>query len=222
MKLVWVFGSGGHSKVVIDTLRASGTYEVAGALDDDPERWGTDVLGVPVLGGPSPEAIARFGIDWAVIAIGSNRSRAAISKRFSGGPSWASVVHPRAYVAPGVRIGAGTVIFAGAIVQPGAILGDHVILNTGCSIDHDCIIDDFSHVAPGAHLCGRVRVGRGAELGAGSSVTPGRTVDAWSIVGAGGVVVRDIPAGVTAKGVPARFPTPARQSPGARPQDVQA
>ena len=92
-----------------------------------------------------------------------------------------------------------------AFIQSDSIIGRHSILNTACSVDHDASIGDFAHVAPGAHLAGGVRVGEGALLGIGCSVLPGRTVGDWAIIGAGAVVLRDVPPGVTAKGVPARF-----------------
>jgi acetyltransferase EpsM len=52
---------------------------------------------------------------------------------------------------------------------------------------------------------GSVTLGEGAFLGTASVVTPGRTVGAWAVVGAGAIVVGDVPAGVTAVGVPARW-----------------
>jgi sugar O-acyltransferase (sialic acid O-acetyltransferase NeuD family) len=191
--------------VVIDALRASGAGEVAGVLDDDPGREGSDVLGVPVKGDVAEVTLARFGVERAVIAIGSNPARAAMARRLGPRLAWVKAVHPTAYVSPGVRLGAGSVVFAGAVVQPDTVIGEHAILNTMCSVDHDGAIGDFAHVGPGARLAGNVRIGEGAFLGVGSCVIPGRLVGAWSTVGAGGVVVTDIPGGVTAKGVPARF-----------------
>ena len=47
-------------------------------------------------------------------------------------------------------------------------------------------------------------VGEGALVGIGASVAPGCAIGARATVGAGAAVVRDIPAGATAVGVPAR------------------
>lgn len=196
---VAVLGAGGHAKVVIATLRSAGVPVVA-VLDDDPGTWGREVLGVPVRG-----AMAET-LDHArraVIAVGSNAARARIAAALPA-VEWATVIHGNAVIAEGVVIGAGSVVFAGAVIQPDAVLGDHVIVNTASSIDHDCEIGDCVHLAPGVRLAGDVVVERGAFLGIGSAVIPGRRIGAEAIVGAGAVVVRDVAAGATVVGVPAR------------------
>jgi sugar O-acyltransferase (sialic acid O-acetyltransferase NeuD family) len=204
MRSVWVFGSGGHAKTVIDTLRAMGDWDITGLLDDDRGRWGMEIMGIPVRGNISEESIARFGIERAVVAIGSNTARARTANRFAHLVSWVNAVHPRAYLASGVHLGAGSVVFAGTVVQPDTTIGDHVILNTMCGVSHDSVIGDFAHVGPGVHLAGNAKIGEGAFLGVGSCVLPGRAVGAWATIGAGGVVVTDVPERVIAKGVPAR------------------
>lgn len=205
MRSLWIIGSSGHAKVLIELIRAIGEFELAGVLDDDPRRWSQYLAGVEIRGGASPEEIRRFGIKDAVIAVGDNRSRAKIAERLEGGGlTWAALVHPTAYVASGVSLGEGTIVLAGAIVQTGSVIGRHAIVNTASSVDHDCNIGDFVHIGPGVHLAGRIRVGLGTLLGVSSCVVPGRTIGKWATVGAGGVVVRDVPDGVKAVGIPAR------------------
>jgi sugar O-acyltransferase (sialic acid O-acetyltransferase NeuD family) len=205
MEKLWIIGAGGHAKVVIDAARASGCFEPVGVLDDDPARRETTVLGVRVRGAIRPDAAGRFGIERAVIAIGSNRIRAEIAARLEGCFSWATIVHPAAVLGTGVEVGLGSVVFAGAILQPDTTIGRHVIINTACSIDHDGSVGDFAHVAPGVHLAGGVRLGEGSFLGIGACALPGSVIGDWATVGAGGVVTSNIPAGVVAKGVPARY-----------------
>lgn len=198
---VIVMGGGGHAKVVISTLHAAG-YRVSGVFDDDVEKIGQKILGVEILGtlNDVPDTSKAAG----VIAVGDNHTRARIVSRF---PSiqWVSVVHPQAYVAETAEIGCGTVVFAGAIIQPGSVIGEYVIINTGATVDHDCVIEDFVHIAPGCHLAGGVHLGTGAFLGIGSAVIPYKKVGTWAIVGAGGVVTKDLPDGVCATGIPARI-----------------
>lgn len=197
---VIVIGAGGHGKVVVATLQAAGR-PVLEVWDDDPERSGGELLGVPVVG-PIAERISGAEGRRAVLGIGDNRTRQRLASDLP--LVWTSIVHPKAVVHPSVWLGEGTVVFAGAVVQPDAVLGRHAILNTGATVDHDCAIGDFAHIAPGSHLSGEISVGEGAFLGIGVAVLPGRTVGAWATVGAGAVVVRDVPAAATVAGVPAR------------------
>lgn len=193
-----VLGAGGHAKVVIATLEAAG-WEVASAWDDDAERRGGEVLGVPVLGpiAGSPEA----GADGYVIAVGDNRERRRIAEELR--LPWVTAVHPAATVHPSVTLGEGSVVFAGAVIQPDSRLGRHAIVNTAASVDHDCRLGDFVHVAPGCRLGGCVTVGEGTLVGIGSSILPSVTVGSWSTVGAASTVIGDLGSHITAYGAPA-------------------
>jgi sugar O-acyltransferase (sialic acid O-acetyltransferase NeuD family) len=194
-----VVGSGGHAKVVIATARAAG-HTVSRVVDDDPARLGTEVLGAPVTWPTSP--VLADPDATVVLAIGNNRIR----ERIAGEARcrFATIVHPSAVVDPSARLGAGTVVFAGAVIQPDAALGAHVIVNTAASVDHDCALGDFVHIAPGTHLAGTVTLDTGVFLGIGSVVVPGVRIGAWTTVGAGACVIRDLPSGITAVGTPAR------------------
>jgi sugar O-acyltransferase (sialic acid O-acetyltransferase NeuD family) len=199
MAPLYVFGGGGHARVVVATAVAVG-FEVAGIFDDDASLAGSSVDGVPVLGpfeGTVPED-AR-----CIIAVGNNQTRARIAGRLEG-CVFASVVHPRATVHETVRLGHGTVVFAGAVIQPGTTIGRHGIVNTAATIDHDCTLGDFVHVAPGVHLAGNVALGDRAFMGIASAAIPGVRIGADATVGAGGIVVSDIPPDVTAVGIPAK------------------
>ncbi|GAA4018258.1 acetyltransferase [Deinococcus rubellus] len=207
MSGILVVGAGGHAKVVIATLLAAGET-VEGLLDDQPSRWGSMVLGYPVLG--SLEQLEKPD-SRAILAIGNNRVRQTLSERYPE-MAWVSAVHPNSVVHSSVRLGAGSVIFAGAVVQPDTTIGNHVIVNTAATVDHDCVLEDYVHIAPGTHLAGQVRLEQGAFLGIGSAAAPGVRVGAWATVGAGSVVIRDLPPHCVAVGVPAR-PRQAKDQP---------
>ena len=195
-----VIGAGGHGKVVVSTLQAAGLM-VDAVYDDDSAKHGRRVLGIPVLG-PVRQLRGKTGAR-AVIAVGDNGVRKRLTQELEG-LVWVSVIHPRAVVHESVLVGEGAVVFAGAVIQPEAVVGRHAIVNSAASVDHDCVLGDFSHVGPGAHLSGATVLGEGAFLGTASGTKEGVRVGAWTTVGVGGVVVRDLPERVVAVGVPAR------------------
>lgn len=184
--------------MVASTLIAAGN-EVIGFYADAPSAWGTEVLGIPVIG-PISE-ISSAHCSHAIIGIGDNEARKRLAARVD--IDWINVVHPFAWVHPDVRIGEGTIVCAGAIIQPEVQIGSHVILNTKASVDHHCRVGDYVHVAM-AHLAGHVSVDEGAFLALGSTVLPKLHVGAWSTAGAGAVVTKNVPPRTTVVGVPAR------------------
>ena len=202
-----IIGAGGHGQVVADILLAGlkvgRELRPVGYADDDPGLAGQTRLGLPVLG-----RLARLS-EWphqaVVLGIGANATRHRLAEQLKAqGERLVSALHPSAILGTGVEIGTGTVICAGVVVNPGTWLGEGVILNTACSVDHHNRLGDYAHIAPGAHLGGDVEIGAGTLIGIGATVMPQRRVGAWSTVGAGAVVTRNLPSGVTAVGVPAR------------------
>lgn len=194
-----VIGAGGHAKVVISSLLASG-WKIYAVYDDDSRKWNQSIMGFPITG--PIERLSESDRRPAVIAIGDSMIRQQVVEKYDR--NWAKVIHSRAYVDAAATIGAGTVVFAGAVIQPGVVIGQHAIINTSASIDHDCVIDDYAQVAPGTHLAANVHVKRGANLGTGAQVIPSITIGEHAIIGAGSTVVRDIPDHVVAFGCPAK------------------
>lgn len=199
---VLIVGSGGHAWVVADILTASGSVVPLGFIARDPIDAGAHP-GLPVLGDDA--AIATIPHDGVVVAIGDNRVRMEVADRLTAqGETLVSAIHPSAVVAPGVVMGPGCMVCAGVVVNPGAIIGRNTILNTGCTVDHHCVLGDHVHIAPGVNLAGGVTVGAGAFVGIGACVIPGVTLGDWVVVGAGAAVIRDVGAGRSVVGVPAR------------------
>ena len=203
---VLVIGAGGHGQVVADILLTASRHGAdgypCGYLDHDENLWGSAILNVPVLG--SIEDCARVDHDAVIVGVGDNRTRRQLFDLLSRSHErFATVRHPSAVVSASSAIRGGSVVCAGVIVNTGTCIGSNVILNTGCIIDHHNVIGDHAHIAPGARLGGNVTIGQGTLVGIGAIVLPGRRVGAWSVVGAGAVVTRDLPDGVVAVGSPA-------------------
>jgi len=200
-KKVYIIGAGGHGEVIWDTLEEMG-ISPEGFLDDAyPEI--TSVSGKPVLGKVSlvKELEGLF-----VVAIGDNLIRRNIvSKLNFPDEKYFTVIHPTVFVSKNVKIGAGSMLIAHCVVNTGSIVGRHVILNTSASLDHHNIVEDFVHIAPGVHTGGNVHIKEGAFIGLGASIIPNITISKWSVVGAGSVVIEDVPDYVTVVGVPAKI-----------------
>jgi UDP-perosamine 4-acetyltransferase len=203
-----ILGGGGHTKGLIDALRASASpWEVVGILDPDAAKQEGSILGLPVLGDDGLLAeLCRQGVTHFIVGLGGagdTRPRARLYDLGVGlGMRALSVLHPTAYISPFAELGEGVQVFPRAVVMPGARLGDNVIVNTSAIVEHDCAVGRHAHVSSGAHLAGSVTVGAGAHIGIGSVVRQGISIGDYALVGAGAVVVKDIPAGQTVVGNP--------------------
>src|SRR5690606_36637821 len=104
-------GSGGHARVVIAALRASGV-QVSALHDQRPERHGQSLDGVTVAGGCEAALTGALPLH---IAIGRNAVRRdlAITAPPKG---WMRALHPTALIDPAARVGAGSLAAVGAII----------------------------------------------------------------------------------------------------------
>lgn len=207
MMRIVVVGAGGHARVVIETLVATGLYDIVGVLDPNQELWGKHFFaGYIVLGDDHLLIDMRTqNITGCFIALGPNKLRASLYEQASKlGFEFINAIHPQSCISGSVQIGQGVAIMAGAVVNANTVIGNNVIINTGATIDHDCTIGNHVHIAPGCHISGYVDIGDGSMLGTGASVIDRMSIGSWSMLGAGSVVVTSIPSHIKAMGVPAK------------------
>jgi len=202
-----VWGTSSHALVVTDILRTMGCYRVVGFLDDFAPQGVTPFFAdEPILGGREQlDGPLVKDVRDIIIAVGDCASRLALAGLARAkGLTLATAIHPRAVVADTAVIGAGSVITAGVVVSPAARIGENVIINTSATIEHECLIEDGVHVSAGVHVGGKTSIGRGAWVCIGATVVDRVHIGHGSVVGAGSVVMRDIPPEVVAYGIPAR------------------
>lgn len=111
---------------------------------------------------------------------------------------------PDAKVSVRTEIGEGTIICAGNMITVDIKIGKHNIINLGCTIGHDAVLEDYVTLYPSVNVSGMVHVGHTSELGTGTQIIQGIAIGENTVIGAGTVVVKDIPSDVTAVGSPAK------------------
>lgn len=207
MDLIVVWGAGGHARVVAQSLRRQGRWQLHGFIDDlKPGRAQEAFAGSVVLGGRGALVDAQGnGVGDLALAFGNNAARLALGAQYHAlGWRFPTIIDRQAIVADDVVLGDGSYVAAGAVVQPGARIGAQVIINTGAIVEHDCRVGDGAHICPRACLAGHAEVGRGAWVGAGALVRDGAKVGAGAFVGIGALVVADVEPGWMVYGHPAR------------------
>lgn len=204
-KRVVIIGAGGHAREVADIMRMQSATEVVGFIDDNNLLHGNQIDGLRVLGDWTWFESVDLAQISTICAVGSpHTSRRLVRRAESLGLSFAQVISPLAYVSPYAQLGTGITVFPHAVINAGAVIGSHSILNVAATVSHDSTIGRYTNLNPGVHLAGNVKTGEGCYIGMGANVIQGRSIGAWSVVGAGACVTSDLPANVTAVGVPAR------------------
>ena len=212
-----IIGAGAHGREVAEILRQQAQHGdeslPLGFVDDDLSLRGRVIDELPVLGDWSWfEGVDRSEIA-VICASGFSETRRQMVERAQARElSFANAISQMAYVSPRARIGQGVVLCQNSAICRGAFVGDHAIINVGAIVSHDTEVGPYATLNPGVNLAGNVTIGEGCYLGIGCSVIQGIRIGAWTIVGAGATVIRDLPAGVTAVGVPAKIIKPADQT----------
>ncbi|OHU90672.1 MULTISPECIES: acetyltransferase [Pseudoalteromonas] len=197
-----ILGASGHGKVVAEIAELMG-YQVtffddAVQSQDKLEHWN-------VIGNTDDLVQHLNEFDGVTVAIGNNKiRRQKLEKLISLGANVPLLVHPSASVSKYATVEKGAVIMAGAVVNAFARVERGVIINTQAVVEHDSIIQSYAHICPATAIAGGCKVLECAWVGIGSNVRQLIEIGESAIIGAGSVVVKNIPAGVTAYGNPAK------------------
>lgn len=107
-----------------------------------------------------------------------------------------------AFVESNVTIGDGVTIKNGVAIWDGVSLGDHVFVGPNAVFTND--LNPRAEVKKTREQFVRTMVREGASIGANATIVCGVVIDRYAFIGAGTVVIRDIPAHALVVGNPAR------------------
>jgi len=177
-----------------------------GILDDDRDKLGSRVGGVPVIGGLEMAAQRRGAK--LVACAGKGVSRRGLVNRLGEfgvtDADYATLIAPGVRVPEGCVVGVGSILLPGVIVTADATIGRHVVAMPNVTVTHDATIGDFVTLCAGVSIGGTVSIGEAAYLGMNASVRQNTHVGADSVLGMGAALLTDLPPGETWVGVPAR------------------
>lgn len=207
MERIAIVGSGGFAREILtlinDINRQTMKYKFVGFVGFDKNHT---IHGYPVIGNDEEINNTTESIS-LVIAVGEPNLKEKIKSKYTNSLiSFPTLVHPSVIVgdSESVKIGEGCIICAGCILTTDITLYDFVTLNLQCTVGHDTVINNYASFMPSVNISGEVNVGKGVYVGTGAKIINQLEIGENTIVGAGAVVAKSLPANCTAVGVPAK------------------
>jgi sugar O-acyltransferase (sialic acid O-acetyltransferase NeuD family) len=211
MKKYAVFGASGCGRGVLPLLRSQLTKEKSPwdlvFVDDNPPA--ASLNGHRVL--TYEQWIAEPAETRQIsLAIAKSTIREKLAERCrANGVGFVEVKAANVVQLDDVVIGEGAILCPFVTLTSNIRIGRQFHANLYSYVEHDCVIGDYVTFAPGVHCNGNIHIEDHAYIGAGAVIkqgVPGHplVIGRGAVVGMGAVVTKDVPAGTTVVGNPAR------------------
>lgn len=202
-----IIGAGTQGQIYASYLIEAGV-NIIGFLDDDESLYKKDILNLPVLGKYQDLFTAKFKnqIQNVYCPIGNNAIRveylSTLKKEGYGTPSF---IHPSVSVGPDVILGEAIYMLVGNIIMPHTSIGNYIMVNMASTIAHHVILEDGVFMSSGVNIGAMINVKRKAYIGMGVTAMTGiKYIGENSLIGAGTVLIKDVPDNAVMVGNPGR------------------
>jgi len=195
---VLVIGGGRGATQVIDIFADLPGQQAVAIVDDNRDKWGAELAGVPVVGGTDRlKDLFELGTyDAAIIAI----STSVVARRKlrqlceASGIPLTNAIDRTSKIATGVVMGKGNVICAFCHIGTETVVGDNNFFSAYNSFDHHNVVANDCSTGPGCLTSSRVKLGDQVRLGTGIHIEPGVELGDRVQVASGATILRSVPA----------------------------
>jgi len=204
VKQLVIVGAGGFGRELLAWARDNKeSLPIKGFLDDRSEALDRFTKDVHVIGSvtdyrPAPE-------DVFVCAMGNVHNKVrCIELLRARGATFGRLIHRTAVIGDNVTLGDGVILCPFVVVGSDVVLDAFVTVNYHSTVAHDTRVGYFTQLHCHVDVTGSVVIGERVTIGSHSSVLPGVNVGNDAVIGAGSIVMRDVPPNTTVFSTPAR------------------
>lgn len=209
MKHLLIIGARGWGREVYAAFKTSkevlsGEMDIKGFLDSKTDAFeGLRGTYPPILG-PVEDYVVQPD-DIFFIAQGDSHWRKHYAEIIeSKGGNFYTYISEGALINDTAQIGEGSFISGWCSVSDNVILGKHVILHPFTNIGHDAKVNNYGTLLSYVFLGGYAEVGEYSQMSPKSMIIPHKKIGDNVMVGAGSVVMRNVPDGISVLGNPAK------------------
>lgn len=210
IKKLIIIGAGGMGRTIysnaLECVGYGEVYEVKGFIDDDLNALDDFENYPPVLGTikdyqPKEDDVFTF-------SIGGASRRACLESIINRGGKFINLIHKSAKLLTNAKIGTGNFIGAYTIIGNDAVVGNYNMIQSYSIIAHDAHIGDFNRIDTHVTCVGGIVVKDDVNIHTSAVISHHVIVESGAHVGALSFVIRNVEAGSTVCGNPARSMVP--------------
>lgn len=206
MKKLIIIGAGGMGRTLYSNVLESRDYGesfvIKGFIDDDLHALDGFHYYPPIVGTTSdyiPEADDVF-----VCSIGGTSRRVCIDSIISRGGEFINIIHRTARLLTNVVMGKGNFIGADTVIGNDAVIGNYNMIQSYTIIGHDVRMGDFNRIDTRVTCVGGVVIENEVNIHTSAVISHHVTVENKAHVAALSFVIKDVKAGTTVFGNPAK------------------
>jgi sugar O-acyltransferase (sialic acid O-acetyltransferase NeuD family) len=204
MKDIFIIGTGGFAKEVHFLIRQIGGYKVKAFVGKEASNAieaGGDLT--PVI---DENELGKFKGYSLALGIGDPKLLLKLSEKFRQDFLFPNIIHPNVIADwKGIKLGEGNIICSGVNMTTDIQIGSYNIFNLCCTVGHDTVIGNCNVFNPGSNISGGINIEHGILLGTNATILQYRKIGANAIVGAAGLVTKDVESNTTVVGLPAKI-----------------